>query len=187
MWLLLQAGLAYSGFYEAVTAIPPRFPLLIVPVLLGIIVLFSLKTGRRFIDGLSLTQLTLLHVVRIPVEIVLYLLFVHKAVPQIMTFEGLNFDVLSGITAPVVLYIYHKKIIGNQFLLVWNILCLLLLINIVAIAILSAPTPFQKFGFEQPNVSVTHFPYVWLPCCVVPLVLLSHLAAIRQLTKTHSS
>jgi hypothetical protein len=62
------------------------------------------------------------------------------------------------------------------------VICLGLLINIVSNAILSAPFPFQQFAFDQPNIAVLYFPFIWLPCCVVPLVLLSHLAAIRQLS-----
>ncbi len=181
LWLLLQATLGYYGFYTNTRTVPPRFALLVVPAVLTIIIFFVLRKGRRFIDGFDLDSLTLLHIVRIPVEVVLYLLFVYKAVPQVMTFEGANFDVLSGITAPVILYLYRKKSIGRGLLLVWNIVCLLLLLNIVVTAVLSLPLPFQKLGFEQPNVALLYFPYVWLPCCVVPLVLFSHLAAIRQL------
>jgi hypothetical protein len=67
--------------------------------------------------------------------------------------------------------------------LLWNFICLGLLVNIIVNAVLSAPFPFQQFGFSQPNIAVLYFPYVWLPCGIVPLVLLSHLAVIRQLSK----
>ena len=72
---------------------------------------------------------------------------------------------------------------SRKALLVWNILGLLLLLNIVVIAVLSAPFRFQLLGFEQPNIAILYFPFIWLPCCIVPLVLFSHLAAIRQLTR----
>ncbi|MFI5134841.1 MAG: hypothetical protein ACHQD9_03205, partial [Chitinophagales bacterium] len=134
------------------------------------------------LDGLDGKILTYLHTIRIPVEIVLYLLFLHKQIPQLMTFEGRNFDILSGISAPFVAYFgYNKQKLSTTFLLTWNFICLALLINIVINAVLSAPFPFQKFGFDQPDVAVLYFPFTWLPCCVVPVVLLSHLAVIRQL------
>jgi hypothetical protein len=66
-------------------------------------------------------------------------------------------------------------------LLIWNVVCLGLLVNIVVIAILSVPTAFQQFGFDQPNIAIGQFPYVWLPSVVVPIVLLSHLVIIRSL------
>jgi hypothetical protein len=116
------------------------------------------------------------------VEIVLFFLFTYKTVPELMTFEGRNFDILSGITAPVIFYFaFIRQQLNRQILLIWNFICLGLLVNIVTNAILSAPFPFQQFAFDQPNIAVLYFPFIWLPCCVVPLVLLSHLAAIRQL------
>jgi len=181
-WLLLQTIVGLSGFYTVTDTIPPRFLLLVLPPLLFIIGLFATVKGRSYIDKLDAKTLTILHAIRIPVELVLFWLFVNKTVPRLMTFEGRNFDILSGLTAPVIFYFgFLKKQIGRKIILLWNFICLGLLINIVIIAILSAPFPFQKFAFDQPNIAVLYFPFVWLPCCVVPLVLFSHLATIRQL------
>jgi hypothetical protein len=78
-----------------------------------------------------------------------------------------------------------KKNIKGRLILIWNILCLGLLINILANALLSAPFPFQQFAFDQPNIAILYFPFNLLPTFVVPLVLLAHLAAIRQLISGH--
>jgi hypothetical protein len=100
--------------------------------------------GREFIDGLDLKSLTILHTIRIPVELVLFFLFTYKAVPELMTFEGRNFDILSGITAPVVFYFaFIRKQLSRKIILIWNVICLGLLINIVSNAILSAPFPIS--------------------------------------------
>ena len=169
-WLALQ------------TFIPPRFLLLVLPPILFIIGLFATSKGKKFIDSLDIKTLTILQTVRIPVEIVLFWLFVNKAVPELMTFEGRNFDILSGLTAPIIFYFgFIKKQLDRKIILIWNFICLGLLINIVVNALLSAPFPFQKFAFDQPNIAILYFPFIWLPSCVVPLVLLSHLATIRQL------
>ncbi len=182
MWLALQSAIALTGFYTITDTIPPRFLLLVFPPLLFIIALFITSKGRQFIDSLDIKTLTILHTVRIPVEIVLFWLFVGKTVPELMTFEGRNFDILSGLSAPIIFYFgFIKKQIDKKLILLWNFICLALLINIVANAVLSAPFPFQQFAFDQPNIAVLYFPFNWLPSCVVPLVLLSHLATIRQL------
>lgn len=182
VWLALQAFMGLSGFYTVTDTIPPRFLLLALPAILFIIALFATSKGRKFIDSLDRKALTILHIVRIPVEIVLFWLFVNKAVPELMTFEGRNFDIVSGLTAPVIFYFdFIKKQLNSKIILVWNFICLALLINIVTNAVLSAPFPFQRFAFNQPNIAVLYFPFNWLPACIVPLVLLSHLAAIRQL------
>lgn len=182
VWIGIQGVLSYQGFYKDTFSWPPRFILLVLPTLIFIGILFITKTGKNFLNSLNIKTLTLLHLVRIPVEIVLFLLASNKAIPAIMTFEGLNFDIFSGISAPLIYYfVFVKKSLSKRYFLLWNFICLALLINIVSIAILSVPTSFQKFGLDQPNIAVMHFPFSWLPCCVVPLVLLSHLATIRKL------
>ena len=181
-WLALQSLIGLSGFYTETKTIPPRFLLLIGPPLLFIIALFLTTKGKVFLDSLDLKNLTILHTIRIPVEIVLFWLFLHHGIPELMTFEGRNFDILSGITAPLIYYFGFVKFqLNPKILILWNLICLGLLINIVANAALSGPSAFQKFAFDQPNVAILYFPFVWLPACVVPLVLLSHLAAVRQL------
>jgi len=69
----------------------------------------------------------------------------------------------------------------------WNIISLLLLIFIIGNAVLSAPSPFQQFGFEQPNVALFQFPVILLPAIIVPLVLLSHIASLRLLKKENEN
>lgn len=184
LWMLLQTLLARGGFYLNTSTLPPRFLVMIGPALLMIVVLFSTARGRVFIDGLKVPELTFLHVVRIPVELCLYWLFVSKVVPQLMTFEGRNFDVMAGISAlPVYYYGYVKKRISAKWLLAWNIAALGLVVNVVVNGVLSAPFPFQQFAFDQPNIAVLYFPFNLLPAVVVPLVVFSHLVCIRRLAK----
>ncbi|HZZ76533.1 MAG TPA: hypothetical protein VFE04_11420, partial [Puia sp.] len=178
-WLLLQGLLGVTGFYQNINRFPPPISMLIFPPLLLIIILFVTAAGKRFIDQLNPGRLTRLHIIRIPVEIVLYMLYLDHQVPQIMTFAGGNYDIISGLTAPVIYYYgYVKKSIGRKILFTWNMICLGLLLNIVIRAILSSPSPFQKLAFDQPNVAILHFPYNWLPSLLVPLVISSHLVSI---------
>jgi hypothetical protein len=183
-WLGFQAVLSLNGFYSTnPSAFPPRFPVLILIPFLLITLLFTTSKGKQFIDSLPLGKLTMLHIVRIPVELTLFGLFLHHAVPELMTFEGRNPDILSGLTAPLVLWLFFRKgTINRTGLLIWNLICLGLLINIVTNAVLSAPFAFQQQAFDQPNIAILFFPFSWLPAFVVPVVLFCHLAAIRQLT-----
>jgi hypothetical protein len=181
-WIILQAILGLSEFYTITNTFPPRFALLALPAILLIMGLFVTANGKHYIDRLDTKTLTILHIVRIPVELCLYWLFVNKSMPQLMTFEGRNFDIVAGLTAPFVFYFgYVKNSLSKPVLLLWNFICLGLLLNIVINAVLSAPSSFQQFAFEQPNTAILYFPFVWLPACVVPLVLLAHLVCIRKL------
>ncbi|MBA2619956.1 MAG: hypothetical protein H0U87_02010 [Acidobacteria bacterium] len=181
-WLFFQAVLSLKGFYLKTDALPPRlFLFAVLPALLLVILLFIFYS-ESFVSKLSLKTLTLLSVIRIPVEIVLYWLFVAGQIPQLMTFEGRNFDILSGVIAPLVALLAFSNGKANRILLiVWNVFGLLLLLNIVVTAAFSLPSPMQQFAFEQPNRAVLYFPFVWLPAVVVPIVLFSHLASLRQL------
>ncbi len=180
-WLLLQSSIALSGFYTITDTMPPRLLLAVAPALALIIILFITKIGLSFIDKSDIGYLILLNTVRIPVE--LALLWLHKAekIPVEMTFEGWNFDILSGITAPFIWWLYRKGKLSNLLLFVWNTVCFLLLINIVVIAILSAPSPFRQLGGTQPNIAVLYAPFVWLPSFIVPIVILSHITIFRKI------
>jgi hypothetical protein len=183
-WLMVQASLAsYGIYYNKLETMPPKIMIYgVLPAGLFIITFFVFKKGRKFIDSLPMKTLIFLHIIRIPVEIGLFLLFTYGAVPKLMTFEGLNFDVLSGLTAPLVAYFgLNKGKINHKILLTWNLLCLALLINVVVIGIFSAPTPMQQFAFDQANVALLNFPYSWLPTFIVPAVLFSHLVTLRKL------
>lgn len=183
-WIILQSVLGISGFYRNWEAVPPRIILLIVPAILCIIIMFLTNKGRAFVDSLDIKTLTILHTIRIPVEITLYYAYLARLIPGSMTFEGSNFDIISGVSAPVIYYlVFILKKTNGKTLLVWNFLCLGLLLNVVVTAILSAKTPFQQFAFDQPNIVITYFPFVILPSVIVPIVLFSHLAGIRQLAK----
>lgn len=188
LWLTVQALLSISNFYKPEKAVfPPKIVLMgILPAIFTLVMVFLTGTGKKFIDALSLRELTLIHLIRLPVEIVLYGLFLNKAIPELMTFEGRNYDILIGITAPfLALWGFKNYKIGRRLLLIWNFLGLGLLFHIVFLALLSTPSPVQKFAFEQPNIAIFYFPFSWLPTVVVPLVLFSHLASIRKILKQH--
>jgi len=181
-WLALTAALGLTGFFLVTDTTPPRFGLLTLPPLFTIILLMTTERGKTFINTLKVEHLVLLHVVRVPVELVLHSLFVAGLIPQLMTYEGLNFDIFSGITAPVIYYFgYVKKTLSPTIILIWNVVCLALLINIVTLAVLSSPVPFQQLAFDQPNMGVLYFPFVWLPGFIVPIVLLSHCVTLRSI------
>ena len=182
LWLSLLFILAQNSFFLELNAVPPRFLMAVLPPVFLIISVFTARKGQQFIDALSLRHLTWVHTIRIGVELLLFQLFVVGQIPEVMTFEGRNWDILAGLTAPVMVFmVFQQKKWSFKVLLVWNIISLGLLINIVTTAVLSAPFPFQQFGFEQPNVGVLKPTFIWLPGFVVPVVLFSHLAAIRRL------
>ena len=182
LWIFFQAVVALGGFYQFTGSVPPRLLLFgVLPALLFIIGYFVFFR-RNFVEMLPLRTLTLLHVIRIPIEVVLYWLFVSGLIPEVMTFEGRNFDIVSGVLAPVVYLAAFRSDVAHRWLLIaYNLLGLILLANIVGTAIVSLPSPFQMMAFEQPNRAVLFFPYIWLPTIVVPIVFFAHAASLWKL------
>ncbi len=182
-WLIIQGILAFAGFYLNSLSTVPRIAFAVVPPLVLIILILTTKQGNLFTRRLKLKTLHLMHVVRIPVEFCLYWLSLNKAVPDLMTFAGNNLDIVVGITAPVLYFTCFKRreVRSKNLLFAWNIIGLVFLGSIVVNAILSAPTKFQQLAFEQPNIAILYFPFVWLPCFIVMAVLFSHLVMIKRL------
>ncbi|HUR96431.1 MAG TPA: hypothetical protein VMZ26_00055, partial [Pyrinomonadaceae bacterium] len=99
VWLIVQAVLASNGFFQNFSVLPPR-TFALGPLPFVVLTVIYLVLFRRFLAKMPLTVLTWIHVIRIPVEIVLLLLFRNNLVPVEMTFEGRNVDILAGITGP---------------------------------------------------------------------------------------
>lgn len=185
VWLATLAFLAQSGFFLKLDAFPPRLMLAVVPALIFVLVVSLTPIGKAVTNKTSLTTLTWLHTIRFPVELLLFALYTHGQIPERMTFAGGNLDIVSGLTAPLIVYfVLKREWLSRRWLLAWNIAAIGLLLNVVIPAVLSAPFPFQSMAFEQPNVAVLKVPMVWLPGFVVPIVLLAHLVVITRLLKS---
>lgn len=184
-WFILQGTLGIGDFYHYTDTFPPKVFLFGVFPVLILIAAYFVFFRKTLIESLSLKVLTLLHVIRIPVELVLLWLFQAGQVPRQMTFEGWNFDILSGLTAPIMYFLAIRNgKVNRPLLIVWNLAALGLLANVVIIAFLSFRSPMQQIAFDQPNVAITYFPFIWLPTIVVPVVLFAHLAALWNLLKS---
>ncbi|WP_039866936.1 hypothetical protein [Pedobacter sp. BAL39] len=177
VWIAVIGTLSYIGFFQNTSSLPPRMLLVILPA-----VIFVTYAYKNTVTGaLSYPFLLGIHILRIPVELSLYSLFLNGQVPEAMTFQGWNFDILMGVSAVLMLIVFFVKntVILSSLFLWWNRIGILFLAIIVLTAILAAPSPLQVFGLEQPNVAILKFPYTLLPALVVPLVLLSHLLCLK--------
>ena len=181
-WGLLHLLLLKAGFYADTTSLPPRPAALLAPMVLLILAMVLLPAGRRWMQRVDIMALVLLNAARIPVEIVLHEGWQAGLAPRDMTYAGLNYDIVSGITAVVLAGLLRVRPGTSRGLLIgWNLLCLALVLNIVVIAVLSIEGPLQRINFDQPNLLVLQSPYVLLPALVVPVVLWSHAAMLVKL------
>ncbi len=174
--------LAERGVYDNAIAFPPPQLILLAPVVIALLLALALPRSRTWMRGLPIFALTAIHVLRLPVELVLHDAFVAGLVPQDMTYSGFNFDILSGLSALVLMvWLRSDRPPDRVVLITWNLGCLVLLLVVVTTAVLSLPSSMQRINFDQPNVLVTSTPWVLLPAVLVPAVLFAHLAALSRL------
>ncbi len=180
LWLMVQMILAQRGFYSDTETDPTHLLLMVIPPMAGLSFITSFRTPFTALEAMDVKDLTLINIVRIPIEIALYLLSLEGLVPKFLTFEGYNFNIIIGITAPVVAhYGYTKKVLPEWLITTWHILGTLLLMFIV-FSIVFSVVEYPFFTIEEPIKGIADFPYLWLPTFIVPLLLLIHIKALLK-------
>ena len=179
--LAIAAWLAITGLAAAAGALsgggPPRAPLFGLAAIAGALAASRTSRGRSVVAAIRPSTLVVLQTFRVFVELLLWRLFVAGVVPVQMTFEGRNFDVLVGLSAiPIAIASLRRPGLARA----WHVAGLVLLVNIVAIAVLSAPGPQQVFTAEPANRILGAWPYVWLPTFLVPVAAISHVLGLRR-------
>jgi len=175
-WILVLTFLSLSDRYTPTKSLLPIFPLLTVPPTILVVALFFIKKGKEFMQNLNVKTLMILHTTRILVEVGLFFLATYKVIPESMTFEGRNFDILIGLSAPVIYYFgFVKSTLNRSIIIAWNIIGLALLFNVVFTTITTV------LVLKQPNFALGYFPFFLLPSVIVPIVLFSHLVSLKKL------
>lgn len=181
IWLSATGLFAWSGLPARFQVMPPPLMIFLAVCLVLTAVLAFSSLGTHLLSVVGDSGLVGFQAFRIPVEVVLWLLFLSGRVPLQMTFEGRNLDILSGIGALILFLVFRGRSIPRSLLWLWNIAGLALLINIVTVAVLSTPLPFRVFHNEPANTIVTRFPFIWLPAVLVQAALFGHLLVFRRL------
>lgn len=180
-WLALTGGAAAEGWFRFGT-FPPRIAVVLAA---GLILTFALAFtgwGRTTLQMAGLPLLIGFQSFRILVEIFLWWGHREGLVPVQMTWEGRNFDVLTGLAALPVAWLAARGVASRLLITLWNAIGAALLLNIVTVAILSMPTPFRVFS--PPNLFVAEAPFIWLPALLVTSALMGHLLVWRSLRDT---
>ena len=182
IWFAFISIWSASGAMGKFENFPFNFaPVIVIPLVTIVLLLIFSKGLAEILLQIPPDRIIVLQNFRVFVEILLWLLFVASMGPEHMSFEGRNFDILAGLTAPVIAWALRKNKISKTIAIVWNFACLGLLINIVTIAILSTPSPIRMF-FEEPSSKVvTLFPISFLPGFLVPLAYTLHFFSLKQL------
>ena len=116
---------------------------------------------------------------RIGVELLIYFTFLEGVFPKRVTFEGLNFDIVVGLSAIGIGWAVYKGKIGRKGVLVWNIVSLCVL----ALTVFSFNWSyyFNRNELSEAAMKFIEFPYLLLAACLLPIAIFLHVFSIRQL------
>lgn len=179
VWLLYAGVLGYQGIIAFKSPPGPVFVLL--PVIVFTFTFLVRHPGvKKFALETPVALLVGLQVFRVFVEIALHELFLHRLIPRMLTFEGANFDILTGLSAPLVAWLYATRRISATAVRVWNWAGIALLANVVLRFLLTFTGVFRT---EIPNRGIGIFPFTFLPGFLVPLALCLHVLLLRSLPK----
>lgn len=178
VWMTATWTAAESGVLRQWDATPPPFALLVAGIVGLAVAMAFTGYGTRLARGLPLWTLVAVQGFRLPLELAMHAMYERGVMPVQMSYSGSNFDIVTGATALLVAWLAATGRSSRRLVLAWNVLGLILLVNVVTIAILSTPR-FRYFGDDRLNVWVTYPPFVWLPAVMVLAALAGHLIVFR--------
>jgi hypothetical protein len=178
-WLLFTGALAATGYLLRFDFTPPPFAILFMLTLTMGVGLGTSKVGLRTAQVIPLHWLVLSQSFRLPLELIMHQAAVEGTMPNVMSFSGLNFDIVTGISA-IVVGLWLKRGGSIELARWWNRLGSALLMAIIMIALLSSPL-IRAFGNDQVNIWVAFVPFVWLPTILVAFAIIGHIVIYRRL------
>lgn len=181
-WAAVLTGLAFTGFFASYTAMPPRMPLAIIVPLAVMVVLVLSRGGTGLLEVMPPQWPVYAQTFRIGVELMILVAVLERMMPVQLSFEGRNFDVLTGLFAiPVGYYVFVARRWPKWVAVVYHLVGMGLLVNVLVLSFLSMPTPMRVFFNEPANTVITHFPFIFLPGMLVPLAFSLHILSLRQM------
>ncbi len=162
--------LAWTAFVVAIgaTGVLSEFPPAVGPVTLISAILFARSPIGRLLETLPFHLLIGFQGFRILAEVYLFLRWKDGAIPVELTFEGMNFDIVTGVAALVLAFVLAKKPL-RPLIWAWSLMGTALLITIVSLHMKLAPE------------SVVRFPYVLLPGVLVWSAVAGHVVTYQKL------
>lgn len=182
LWMGLFALLAEKGVLARFDARPPPLALAMATFVIAGIALGLSRVGEQFARGVPLGWLVGAQAFRLPLELVMHQAARERVMPLEMSYEGYNFDIVTGASALVVAWLVASGRASRSLVLAWNVLGSVLLTVIVTVAVLASPM-IRAFGDDPAHVNtwVAYFPFVWLGAVLVPSAAFGHVVIFRAL------
>lgn len=134
-WLVFIYIWSRFGIFENFGLFPfNAVPVILIPLITILIFTLS-KTVKEILLHIPQEKIIWLQSFRFYVEVLLWALYASALLPLQMTFEGRNFDIITGVTAVLLTTRLSGFMLLDKFpkfaIILWNVMGLVLLINIV--------------------------------------------------------
>jgi hypothetical protein len=179
-WLAITGWFAASGVLETKMLPPPAVIFMVICLGLAAVLALS-RLGTRLVHGTPIAALVGFQAFRLPLELVLHQWWKEGVLPVQMTFEGHNFDIVTGGLAIVVALWAWRGKAPREVILGFNLIGLTLLVTVTTIAVLSTPLPLRRYMNDPPVLLPFNFPFVWIVPICVGGALFGHLLVFRWL------
>ncbi len=176
-WLSVTGGLGLSSRLRQWGAHPSPIALLYLTALALIFFLGLSPLGKSLSNGLSIRELVLFQLVRIPLAFLLDDAASQGTCPFFMSFRAYNFDLATGLLAIVV---GMWPTAPRWLVWGWNVVGTLLGLVLAGFFVASAPF-FQMFGDGMVNDWIAFVPFVWVPTFVLASAMFGHFVLYRRL------
>lgn len=183
-WLSLGLVLAVQGFFwTGAHESAPRVAYALFPFLAGCALLI-IPTFRRVVDEVPPQWIIGLQTNRLlgGLFLLVYLQGQLK-LPALMAIPAGTGDLLVGLAAPLVAYLFVTKNRNARWIgVLWNIAGVIDLVIAVATGVMTSPGPLHLFALDAPNMLMSAYPFAIIPAFGVPVWVLLHIFSLRALT-----
>ena len=174
-WLGTQAALIVSG---RMASLPFNgLPFFFAPILVFGVCAGLSPAGGKIATAVPLAALVGFQAFRLPLELVLHSWVAQGTIPSTMTWTGLNWDIVSGVVALVAAPLVGRYRGAARAA---NVVGFALLLNVMRVAIMSAPVPFG-WHVQPPLQLPFHLPYALIGPICVGGALFGHVVLTRAL------
>ena len=166
--------------------LPPRVLIFFfIPTLVGITFFIRKYRNHSLMNALPKSWAIYFQSFRIFVELIIWKTYLAGTFPVSMSFEGYNYEILVGLSAPIIAYlVFNRKILSEKIAIAWNFVGLFVLSIIIGIAVTSAYFP-QLWGASNSLIGIEFglFPYTLLAGFLAPMAIFMHILSLSQLFK----
>jgi hypothetical protein len=161
---------------------PPRIPIFIAIQTITLVLAALAPPLAKELSRVPQRTLIALQSIRVIVELCLLALAANQLLPWEMTLEGRNFDMVVGITAPLLaaFAMVRGPLKARALIITWNLIGMAILTVVVAHGMLSMPYPSQVLKLHPSPAALAEFPLQLLPFFIVPAAYFLHLISLRK-------